>query len=198
MRTAETRKKLLAAAARIFARDGFEAARLEEIAFSAGYTRGAFYANFADKEDLFFTLLEQWVGERMQEVNALLRQSARDSREQLRRFRDFYAGSAKHRQLVLLSVEFMLYAIRHPAAHARLRRRRKRLRACGTALIYRLTRSIGCSLPVHGPAVTAALSAFSNGVFLERIVDPRAVTEADGKRLLRIFFDTIVGGRKAK
>ena len=41
MRTAETRKKLLAAAARIFARDGFEAARLEEIAFSAGYTRGA-------------------------------------------------------------------------------------------------------------------------------------------------------------
>jgi len=197
-RTAATKERLLAAAGRIFARNGFEAARLEDIAFSAGYTRGAFYANFADKEDLFFALLEQWVGERMQELNALLGRAKRDPREQLRRLREFYAESAKHRRLVLLSLEFALYAIRHPAAHARLRRQRRRLRARGTDLIRRLARSMGCSLPVHGPAVTAALGAFSNALFLEHIVDPRAVTEADVQRLLGIVFDTIVGGRGGK
>ena len=50
-RTAATRRKLLLAAEQTFARDGYEAARLEDIAARAGYTRGAFYANFASKEE---------------------------------------------------------------------------------------------------------------------------------------------------
>src|SRR5690348_12636055 len=73
-RTEETRRKLLAAAEKAFARDGFEAARLEDIASLAGYTRGAFYANFKSKEDIFFALLEHWVGQRIAEVTALLEQ----------------------------------------------------------------------------------------------------------------------------
>ena len=52
-RTAATRRKLLLAAEQTFARDGYEAARLEDIAARAGYTRGAFYANFESKEDIF-------------------------------------------------------------------------------------------------------------------------------------------------
>ena len=51
-RTEATRRKLLLAAEKVFARDGFEAARLEDIAGLAGYTRGAFYANFQSKEDI--------------------------------------------------------------------------------------------------------------------------------------------------
>src|ERR1700685_2560945 len=72
-RAEATRRKLLAAAETIFARDGFEAARLEDIAAEAGYTRGAFYANFESKEDIFFALLERWMGERIEQVNSLLR-----------------------------------------------------------------------------------------------------------------------------
>src|ERR1700719_1799697 len=72
-RTETTRRKLLSAAERIFARDGFEAARLEDIAAGAGYTRGAFYANFAGKEEIFFALLEQWVQERIDSITAVLR-----------------------------------------------------------------------------------------------------------------------------
>src|SRR6202165_2908647 len=69
-RTEATRRKLLAAADRIFARDGFEAARLEDIAAGAGYTRGAFYAHFGGKEEIFFALLEQWVRQRIDSVTA--------------------------------------------------------------------------------------------------------------------------------
>jgi len=59
----------LLAAEQTFARDGYEAARLEDIAARAGYTRGAFYANFDSKEDIFFALLEQWVAQQIAEVN---------------------------------------------------------------------------------------------------------------------------------
>ena len=64
------------AAKRIFAQDGFEAARLEDIAAGAGYTRGAFYANFDSKEDIFFALFEEWVGERIECLTSALRRHA--------------------------------------------------------------------------------------------------------------------------
>src|ERR1700761_520014 len=54
-----TRKHLIRAARRILARDGFELARVEDIAAAAGKTRGAFYANFRDKEDVFFAIFEE-------------------------------------------------------------------------------------------------------------------------------------------
>src|SRR3984893_6479853 len=73
-RTAATRRKLLLAAEQTFARDGYEAARLEDIAARAGYTRGAFYANFDSKEDIFFALLEQSISGRIEQINSLLRQ----------------------------------------------------------------------------------------------------------------------------
>src|SRR6516225_4271669 len=67
-RTETTRSLLIQSAEKIFARDGFEAARLEEIAADAGYTRGAFYANFENKEDLFFALLEAQINSRIEKV----------------------------------------------------------------------------------------------------------------------------------
>lgn len=196
-RTAATRERLLAAAARIFARDGFEAARLEDIASAAGYTRGAFYANFNDKEELFFALLGQWVHERMAEVNALLQQERRSPEGQLRALRDYYVQSAKDRRLALLSLEFTLYAIRHPAAHARLRARSKRLRAGGAALVRRIAESKGRSLRASAEATATALGALSSALFLEHVVDPKAVTEADVRTLLGISFDAIVAGGAA-
>jgi len=71
-RTEQTRRKLLEAGLRIFVRDGFEAARIEDIAAASGHTRGAFYANFETKEDLFLALLEQQSVKRITELHAIL------------------------------------------------------------------------------------------------------------------------------
>src|SRR5579864_6997546 len=119
-RTEATRKKLLAAAEKTFARDGFEAARLEDIASQAGYTRGAFYANFKSKEDIFFALLEQWVRERIDSLTSALRRHSNPA-DKLVALRTHYAELATDRRLVLISMEFKQFALRHPEAHARLR-----------------------------------------------------------------------------
>jgi AcrR family transcriptional regulator len=52
-RTKETRDLLLRSAETIFVRDGYEGAELGEIASLAGRTKGAIYAHFENKEDLF-------------------------------------------------------------------------------------------------------------------------------------------------
>jgi AcrR family transcriptional regulator len=58
LRTRETRELLLHAAEKIFVRDGYEGAELGEIAALAGRTKGAIYAHFKSKEDIFLALVE--------------------------------------------------------------------------------------------------------------------------------------------
>ena len=55
---AQTRAALLAAGTKLFSRRGYHATTIDEVARLAGFTRGAFYANFDDKGDLFLAVLE--------------------------------------------------------------------------------------------------------------------------------------------
>jgi AcrR family transcriptional regulator len=190
-RTEATRRKLLQAAEEVFARDGFEAARLEDIAAEAGYTRGAFYANFESKEDIFFALLEHWVAQRIEEVNALLRRHP-GAAEQLGALREYYAQNAKDRQLALLALEFKLFTLRHPEAAARFRARRQGLRSCGSDLLQRLSKSLGRSLPVSSTAAATALGAFSQTLLLEHLVDAKSLSDGEIRRLLELLFDAVL------
>jgi AcrR family transcriptional regulator len=196
-RTAATRRRLLAAAETIFARDGFEAARLEDIAALAGYTRGAFYANFEDKGDIFLALLEQWVAARIAEVNELLQKQKRPQ-ARLRALRDHYTHSRKDRRLVLLSLEFKLFALRHPETHARLRARHERLRACGGEFVHRVAKALGRALPIPSSAASIGLGALSNALVLEHLFDQTAITEQDIRHVLGVVFDAILGSRSAQ
>ena len=189
-RTAATKRKLLAAAKRIFAQDGFEAARLEDIAAGAGYTRGAFYANFESKEDIFFALLEEWVQERIDSVTAALRRH-KDPLEKLAALRKHYAEDATDRRLVLIALEFKLFALRHPEAHARLRDRHRRIRASWGKLLSELLRTLGRTLPIKGPAASTCMGALAHGLLLEHLVDPKTLSDGDVRRMLGLFFDSI-------
>jgi AcrR family transcriptional regulator len=196
-RTDATRRKLLLAAEKVFARDGFEAARLEDIAGLAGYTRGAFYANFQSKEDIFFALLERWVGQRISEVKALIAQQESPA-NLLRALREHYLQITQDRRLSLLSLEFKLFAIRHPEAHARLRARQRRLRATGGDLLRRIARVTGRTLPVSCTAAATGFGALSSALSLEHFVDPPMVSEQDTRHLLGVFFDAMLGTGPAK
>ena len=61
-RRAQTRERLMAAAASVFAERGIIGASVEEICEAAGFTRGAFYSNFADKDELVLALIQQSIG----------------------------------------------------------------------------------------------------------------------------------------
>jgi AcrR family transcriptional regulator len=196
-RTEATRRKLLAAAEKTFARDGFEAARLEDIASLAGYTRGAFYANFKSKEDIFFALLEHWLNERIAEVNALLAQQETPAKR-LHALREHYAHLAKDRRLALLSLEFKLFAIRHPEAHARLRTRQRRFRACGGDVVRRIANTMRQTPPISYTAAATGLGALSNALLLEHLVEPTTVTARDIRHLLGVFFDAVLGTKTTR
>ncbi len=58
-RRARTRAQLLEAAARVYARRGFDGATVDAVAEEAGFTKGAVYDHFGSKEQLLFALLSE-------------------------------------------------------------------------------------------------------------------------------------------
>jgi len=59
-RKADTRARLLAAAADLFADQGIDAVSVDAVAEAAGRTSGAVYAHFGSKQGLLLALLDSW------------------------------------------------------------------------------------------------------------------------------------------
>ena len=113
LRSERTRTALLTAAEKIFARDGFEASRIEDIAAEANRSRGAFYANFENKTEVFLALRSRASRRRAREVKERI---ARVSDEQARydAIIRYILEQICDSQTLLLQIEFKLFALRHP------------------------------------------------------------------------------------
>jgi AcrR family transcriptional regulator len=70
-RRQETRDEVLAAASRVFSNNGFHGTSLDAVAEEAGFSRGAVYYNFSDKEQLFLELLDRRCAERARDIRAV-------------------------------------------------------------------------------------------------------------------------------
>ncbi|HXP28525.1 MAG TPA: TetR/AcrR family transcriptional regulator [Solirubrobacteraceae bacterium] len=70
-RRAQTRARLLEAAAQVYARQGFAGATLDEVAAEAGFTKGAVYGHFGSKENLLLALVEEYLAGQVTEQMAL-------------------------------------------------------------------------------------------------------------------------------
>ena len=70
-RAFETREKILQAAARLFALKGYHDAKLEEVLGTAQVSKGAFFHQFRDREDLGFAVLDWHMEKRRQLLDAI-------------------------------------------------------------------------------------------------------------------------------
>ncbi len=191
-RSRATRRELIDAARVIFARDGFELARLEDIAAAAGKTRGAFYANFKDKEDVFFAIVEDDIAHDGRALHHDL-STASSLDERLDVLAHYLLGVLLDRSRMLLSLEFKLYCIRRPQHH-------KRLAALHAEMCVRCAEThIDHLLPefVHGDAgrqrKAAIFGTVLDGLVLNRLFQPDAM-EAEAmlsliKAAMRIALD---------
>ncbi len=67
----ETRAALLAAGASLFADEGFDAPSLDAICARAGFTRGAFYVHFRDREDFIVAVMVAATGSFIEGILAM-------------------------------------------------------------------------------------------------------------------------------
>lgn len=111
-RKVETRKMLLDAAAEIFAQLGFHGASVDKIAEFAGYSKGAVYANFSSKEELFLALLEEKMKRDVDTIHQAMEHQ--HSIDQFIEKIDYYFDLERQTNKVwsILNMEFLLYAMR--------------------------------------------------------------------------------------
>lgn len=122
-RRAQTRERLMNAAVEVFAERGIFGASVEEISEHAGFTRGAFYSNFADKDELVLAMLHAYAEQdvrTVEEITAMLRDRGRMQNDApgflINMSMSRLLGDASNgRSVILARHEMDLYAARHPA-----------------------------------------------------------------------------------
>jgi AcrR family transcriptional regulator len=171
-RRQETRARLVRAAVKAVARDGFHAASVNAIAKSAGFSIGALYANFKGKDDLFFAVFEEhvrWFEEQVATVAAAADPVAAIEKAANMMGRD--------RSQFLIFVEFWAYAVRRPKLRQRFAARMAGMRGVlQDALEERAQReNVTYGLAPENMAVLGL--ALGRGLTLERFADPAAVSD---------------------
>ena len=197
VRGENTRARLIQSAEKIFARDGFEVAKLEEIAADAGYTRGAFYANFESKEDLFFALLENEISTRIGNLAKEIGK-VKDPEAKLKAIREFFLSKTLDRRWSLLALEFKLFAVRHPEVRRRLAAMHRRFVAPRVGMLEEVMRDLGRQLPASAFATGASLATLGNSLMLENMLDPALMPQGDCLRIMSNFFDSLTSATKQK
>jgi AcrR family transcriptional regulator len=108
---AQTRATLIAVGRKHFLRYGLGGAVTEKIAEDAGYSRGALYANFEDKEDMFLAVIREEQACRSNTFRSILRDEP-SSKKRLVKMRDTIADTLTDRDWIVLRAEFEAGALR--------------------------------------------------------------------------------------
>jgi AcrR family transcriptional regulator len=193
-RRAMTRQHLLDAAAIVFARNGFHGSTLDEVAATAGFTKGAVYSNFKTKDDLFLELLDERMNRQFAVVADVLEGGSHDQADQLPRIRDLIQGMNVmfwDDASTTLYLEFVLYARRHPEAQAKLAATRLRGRDFTQKLIEQEHAAVGAEPRYPTQELAEIALALFNGLGLDRLVDPSAMTEQTIDTVLRVLYDAL-------
>lgn len=168
-RKAQTRAQLIGAAARVFARKGYHAATVDDIAEEAGFTKGAFYSNFESKEDVFVELVadrsRNWTiavarayegegsfAERLEQGGKVLTRMMNEEGDWMRLFMEMFSQ-----------------CIRDP----RLRKRLAGAYEESRLLIARaVQKEYGPDLPIPRDQLATMILAVTDGFVMQRLADP--------------------------
>jgi AcrR family transcriptional regulator len=188
-----TRDSLLDAAAVVFAARGFHGASLEEIAETAGFTRGAIYKNFADKEDLFLAVWERFNVRALEEFGYLLE----DGSTQLDGIH-ISAIAEKWREIqtsdpnfFVIGLEFKLYLLRNPEVRERVAARRHDGTRRVAKFMAERAAAVGARLPMPADDLANIFLITSDGFTTASLTDPELA------RLYEPFLDLLIHGMMA-
>jgi AcrR family transcriptional regulator len=167
----DTREKLFEAAARVFEEQGIGGASIEAIAAAAGFSRGAFYSNFATKDELIIAMLEEHVAQSIRR-NLDLLEKHKDpddfiqALKSMERARQDPLGRAP-----LLHMEMILYVARAEQRRPELAKRLRARRNLVAEIVETTMRNSGRPAP-NAAWTGAILLAMEDGFRLHRLIDP--------------------------
>ena len=190
-----TRARLLAVGRKHFLRDGLGGAVAESIAAEAGYTRGALYANFTGKEELFLAVLREDADTKRLNFRSIL--NARGNPEFERpesRFnllRTAIGDLVTEPAWVLLQAEFQANALRSESIRTAFMDAQTRRRHDGGALLGEFAQELGLVLAASPDEVIAVVMSLVQGLAVQQAISGGLDPE-EARRLTLLCFDRLV------
>jgi AcrR family transcriptional regulator len=178
-RRADTRARLLAAAADLFARKGFHAVSADAVAGAADRTTGALYDHFGGKEGLLLALVEAWMEQTVADLRPALDQmSTLDDRlagvwRGLSR-----SGSDNTDAWLLLEFELWLHGVRDPLIGTAVAARFDVARRSMAEALERWGDEFDFTLPADAIEVAGQVVALVVGAAFQSRLDPTSMPEA--------------------
>jgi len=186
-RKEQTRERLYGAARTMFIEKGFAATSVEDIVEAAGYTRGAFYSNFRNKQDLLTELLRRDAAEAQQNVQAIPEDGGTPARSIAHIVR-----SHRERECFPLWIEAYLLARRDSAFQERVHAlRRETLLQVSAHIRTRLTES-DQALPLRADALALGFVSLCDGMQLLNMCDPEGATDQSIQIMLAEFASSVL------
>src|SRR3954447_17709743 len=185
----EARDELLAAALEVFARCGYGAASVDEIAQAAGYSKGALYWHFSNKAELLLALLEERIDAPTRELVALLESAPPERDMSVEANREFARRLSRQRDAVLLEREYWSLAIRDPELRARYAERQTELRAALAGALEARARHLGTpDLPMPAEDVARIVMSIIGVLTVDELVEAGSVRpELLGETLALVY-----------
>jgi len=176
----------------VFVRDGYEGAQLDEIAATAGRSKGAVYTHFKSKEDLFLALFEDRTRTYIEALISSLRRCT-SRKQSLEAFREFFVGLVGDRTWPILTLEFKLYALRHPESKERFRKAFEMSKATSDrGLDEQMFGQLKGEQKTDHELSLIALGPIVSGLILESHFEPEMLSEKALRRILGRVFDALI------
>ena len=181
---AATRQSLLGAARAVFARRGYHAASVEDVAEEAGYSHGAVYSNFTSKLELFLAAFEEYAATRALETLDAYESGGPEFRQKAKAAADSWmVRFDADQQAFLLHLELAAQAARDRGElQERFAARVGVVPSAMTDLVEDHAARSGIELPFPAAHLATLLHALGIGLALTRLNDADAVpTELFGE-----------------
>ena len=159
-------------AAALFRRHGLDGASVEQIAREAGYTKGAFYAHFESKEELFLVMLDERFGAELGRLDRLLAGEREPGAEARDAAEDFIAFVHSDPDWPRLYFEFAAYAARNEGFRRELATRQRALRARIVEVYRRWSADFPAEPPLPLEDIATMTFAMADGFLLDQLIDP--------------------------
>jgi len=183
----QTRSCLMKSAARVFARRGMSGASIDEVAEDAGYTKGAFYANFKSKEELFLAMLDESFSERIAETDRAFSTDESPPEQARHSAADFAAAMRSDPDKSRLGFEFAAHAMRSEPFREELLTRFSTLRGRMEAIFRRRMEDLGLEPVVALDRMVLMVISMAEGWKLWQMLDPEVVDDAMLEEMMEIF-----------
>lgn len=164
---AETRAQLVKTARQMFFEDGYYPTSLEKVADAAGYSKGAVYSNFRNKDELCTTVLDEVRAQRIGEVVEMMAQP--DTPARIEALRDWAERVIGDPGWTTLEVEFAVHARRNAELRSELA---GRVDAILQMLATAAESAENADLKMPGRETATAMLALGIGLGLLRSIDP--------------------------